>query len=123
MWRKSISNSVQTLKINERITAIKIFHDKGSLLLINVYMPFNAHTIDSLHEYRTCIGIIDGLFEETNCSDVLICGDLNADHIKNTSFWSELNTLITQRNLFHMSGLLSRSDFTYLCPASGSTSF
>ena len=123
MWSGWLSKYIETAKVNDRIISITIKHEKNSILIINSYMPYDARDIHSFRDYKTCLSIINDLIANTNCSDVIICGDLNADHIKNTRFWKEIEDFMLDNDLKHVIGALSNNDFTYVCPATGSTSY
>ena len=86
-------------------------------------MPYDARDLESLDEYRTYIAHIDSLIKETNADDIILGGDLNADHFNRSRFWLELEILMNKLNLYHCTNFFSPDHFTYLCPSSSSTSF
>ena len=86
-------------------------------------MPYDARNLESLDEYRTYIAHIDSLIKETNADDIILGGDLNADHFNRSRFWLELEILMNKLNLYHCTNVFSPDNFTYLCPSNSSTSF
>ena len=74
-------------------------------------MPYDARDIHSFDELKTCLSIINDLIANTNCSDAIICGDLNLDHIKSLRFWHEVKDFMLYNNLKHVSRALSNNDF------------
>ena len=123
-WRKDLDLNMKGIKIDDRILALKMTNNRGqSSLLINVYFPYDARNSDSLDDYRNCVGTLESALGEYDISNIIVAGDFNADHVKNTRFWRELKHFIDKYNLFHCMSLMQIDNFTYLCPASSNTSF
>ena len=123
LWRKCLNNSISPLKIDDRLIGIYMSSiNKGKILILNVYMPYDAHDSESLHEYRTYIAKLQSLIDCNDFDNIIIAGDLNADPAKGR-FWKEIKYFLTLNNIYHMSSELNNNDFTYLCPATSSTSF
>ena len=123
LWRKSLDKLIRPLKIDERLVGITLSsEDKGKILILNVYMPFDAHNIDSLHDYRTYIAKLQSLIDCNDFDNIIIAGDINADPSKGR-FWKEIELFLSLNDIYHKSSEFKKEDFTYLCPASSSTSF
>ena len=121
-WRKSIANCIDPVKFDERIIAININTlNAGRILLLNVYMPCNMQDLESLHLYRSYIGVLESILNDSDVSEVLIAGDFNADPSKG-KFWKEVSEFIDRNCLKHFINNVIVNDFSYLCPAKSTVS-
>ena len=107
LYHKKLVPFIENIKVNDRINGIILNHDNQSTLLLNVYMPYDAQTVDSLDNYRNYLAILNNIIEESNINNVIIAGDLNADS-KKGRFWSELDYFINMLNLFHVTADLPK---------------
>ena len=123
LWRKCLSFKAEVMNISDRMIGVSFSGGSIDFLILNVYMPYDARDIDSLDEYRNCLGILEGVVEEAVMDNVVIVGDFNADNVKLSRFWKELNNFTRRSHLIAATSTLPSSEFTYLCPASSSTSF
>ena len=78
---------------------VKISIDSFNYLLLNVYMPSDDRSLDSLAKYRdVCAQIQDIIENDVNSeliNNVILAGDFNADPHKGR-FWMELINLLNR---------------------------
>ena len=108
--------------INDFMIVIIMKIGDSKVLLLNVYLPCDKRTLDSLDEFRNAIAIMEAVVKEQNVNNVIIAGDFNADPNKGR-FWSELSPLLRSLSLSCKDSTLPNNCFTYLCPAKSSTSW
>ena len=108
--------------VNDFMIGIIIKTGDSNILLLNVYLPCDKQTVDSLDEFRNAIAIMETVVKEQNINNVIIAGDFNADPNKGR-FWSELSPLLRSLSLSCKDSTLPNNCFTYLCPAKSSTSW
>ena len=120
-WKSNLS-SITPIQINEWLIGVVFNSNIGKTLLLNVYLPYDNHDVDSLDNYRNALGVIEAVIDENNISNLCIIGDFNADPHKGR-FWMELSFLINNYNLKSEVSLLSSDNFTFLSPAHNSTSW
>ena len=85
IWSHELDGSIEVLPDgSDRVVALQIKHNKGSLILINSYMP-TAGT----HTNATYEGVTDEIYEILQKhypqQDVIWLGDLNADPLRASS--------------------------------------
>ena len=122
-WRKCLNDVVEAFKVDERINGIYVTEGNNKILMINVYMPYDAKDVYSLDNYLSNLSILNDLISLSEANNVILVGDFNADHLKNTRFWKELKCMADTFDLFHVTGFLENHNFTYLCPADSATNF
>ena len=121
LYKKSFLAHVEHVNLNDRINGIIIKQGENKTLILNIYMPYDAQNLDSLDDYRHCLSLLEGIIEESDISNLIIAGDMNAD-VKKGRFWKELKYFIDKLNLYHVTSELPDDSFTYLCPAKSTTS-
>ena len=101
MWHKRFYQSVSTIQTSsDRMSAIRITTDLGTILIISVYVPLDYGNEQSVEDYITEIGFLGGLLESNEYDNVMILGDLNTDLLKGTSRFSRrLATFMSEFNL------------------------
>ena len=120
-WKKCFL-SVIPLKINEWLNGIIIESNIGRILIMNVYMPYDNHDLDSLDNYRSALATIESVLDEYTVNHICILGDFNADPNKGR-FWTELRVFIDSHSLFTEECFVDHDIFTYLSPAHNTTSY
>ncbi len=86
MWRKPFDSFVTLKQYTERSIGIEV---KGStnLLLLNVYLPYDNNTYESLDNYMQILAEISAIIQNCNTHEVVVMGVLmrilNADSAKN----------------------------------------
>ena len=121
-WRRDLSLTVSPIIVDESIIGIVLKNDNVNLLFLNVYLPCDFQTMDSLDRYRNTLASLGNVIKEQNINNVIIVGDFNADPNKGR-FWRELSILSESLSLHCLDSKLPRDTFTYLCPAKSSTSW
>ena len=83
MWKKPLTESVS----NFRLQATKFTFPNSSILIINAYFPCDPK-IDDFNDsdILTALSDIQLLIRQSNCSDILIAGDLNCHFSRQTRF-------------------------------------
>ena len=90
LWHKRFYQSVSTIQTaSDRMSAIWITTDLGTILIISVYMPVDYGNEQSVEDYITEIGLLGGLLESNEYDSVTILGDLNTDLRKGTSHFQD----------------------------------
>ena len=125
-WKKGINVNVNPVFYNDNLMGLKISSSDINYLLLNVYMPSDDRTDDSLIKFKNiCAQISSNLSIDTESESihkVIIAGDFNADPSKGR-FWHELERLINSL-CFNCADLsLPNDSFTYLSPAHNTTSW
>ena len=123
MCRKKVGCDYEPLMVDDRIIGVHIIEGHLKTLLLNVYLPCDCRDSDSLDKYLSYIAILDDILQNSDANGVILTGDFNADHFKNNRFWKELSNFILKYDLYHVTSNFTQNDFTYLCPATNSTSF
>jgi hypothetical protein len=125
-WRRSLLEKVTPIKYSDNIMGLRISVGPINYLLLNIYMPCDIRTFDSLVNYRNMCAEIESILEsEPECESIhkiLIIGDFNADPIKGR-FWAEIEKIVTNKGLFVADSVLPMDSFTYLSAAHNSTSW
>ena len=120
-WRKCLDSFITPVKIDDRVIGINIDEPGKRILVLNVYMPCDKGDLDSLEEYRSYIAVLQSIIDDAVFDHFILVGDVNADP-KKGRFWNELLSFICQNNIYHKTSELKDDTFSYLCPASSSTS-
>ena len=123
MWRKPLGSFVTLKQYTKRIIGIEV---KGStnLLLLNVYLPYDNNTYESLDNYMQILAEISAIIQNCSTHEVVIMGDFNADFKRR--FGQELRTFANENELHISDGILHGfySDFySYISEAHSSVSW
>ncbi len=117
-WNKKLNNIVRPLYFSDCMIGLTISIGNVNYLLINVYMPCDDRTYDSLLKYKnSCadlLAIIETEREKVSIHKVIVVGDFNADPTKGR-FWPELESFIAESGMFVTDvDLLPFDSYTYL---------
>ena len=104
VWSKNISNSIKTRReyIHERVTVLEISTNIGSILIINLYMPYYDRTnIESQTDvFIETISFVDSVISDNSGSKVILLGDMNCNiYDRENKFSVILNDFLSSRNL------------------------
>ena len=121
-WRCDLSLTVSPVIVDDSVIGIILINDSVSLFFLNVYLPCDFQTMDSLDKYRNALALLGNVIKEQNINNVVLVGDFNADPNKGR-FWRELSVFSESLSLSCLDSKLPRDTFTYLCPAKSSTSW
>ena len=104
IWTRTLSSSIKTRceYSHDRVTVLEISSNIGSILIINVYMPFfdNSNIESKAELYSDILGFIDSVIDDNSHSSIILMGDMNCDfYICSNQFSVLLNNFIEQRNL------------------------
>ena len=133
MWKKPLTKYVSKVPCqNYRIQATKFAFPESSLLIINTYFPCDP-LVDNFNdaELVTLLADLHSLTLQTQCTDLVIAGDLNCHFMRQTRFTNLV------RNSFEDKGLLivwqhpvdepghsiASVDYTYCSTARGQASY
>ena len=123
MWRKSISVSCKTICYNDpRIMGLELITNKGKILLINVYLPYQSY--DNTEEYMYYLGKLHAVIDEADTPHIMLLGDFNADVC--TNFETELIAKCNQLNMTISDYAAFGRDsgcFTYVSHSTSTTSW
>ena len=84
--RKSFATNVSILCESENYMVAKIQIGDYFLDFLNIYMPCDCRTAESLVSYQNVLGELQALFENLT-GNIILAGDFNADRNKGR-FWS-----------------------------------
>ena len=114
---------VSPIFINERIIGLVLNINNVEYLLLNVYLPVDKNSIESYHDFKTCLGEIEALIREKGINNIIISGDFNSNPNKKT-LWNELKSFCNEFNLCITDyDRLAPDSFTYLSPSCFSESW
>lgn len=122
LWRKALSNFIDPLICDDRVIGIVLNSGDRCFLILNVYMPCNKNNVDSLVKYHNYLGILNNVIEDANTNNIILMGDFNADPNKGR-FYRELLNFCDRKKLIICDKDLDNKTFTYLCPATSTTSW
>lgn len=114
LWRSDMLTRVEPVKTNSRrICAIRMSNNLWSILLINVYMPYEEGE-GRCEDFCSQLSIIEYLISQNASSHIIIGGDFNVDFCRNwqhtellTDFCDNLNLEpVNRHNNYHI-------DYTY----------
>jgi hypothetical protein len=81
LWRKALGNTCKYVDLSdERLMAIEITSNDKSILLLNIYMPYDCD--DNVDEFLLYLSKVDSIVEDHSTPYVLCFGDFNANLIK-----------------------------------------
>jgi len=92
LWRSSLLVKVCPLAVDsKRICAVRISTDKWSLLVVNVYMPYEDDDVKT-DEFVYMLSLIESMYDSNMDSHVVIGGDFNVDFGRNWTHTALLNS-------------------------------
>ena len=121
-WRESLSSMISPVMVNDFMIGVILKFKCFNVLLLNVYLPCDLQTIESLENYRQSLAMLEVVINEQNVNQVLIMGDCNADPSKGR-FWELLNNFTRSLSLHVLNEHFPCDTFTYLCPSKNTTSW
>ena len=121
-WRTCLSPFVSPLIINDYLIGLIVETKDSKVLLLNVYLPCDLQTTDSLEEYKCSLANLEVVIRENNVNQIILAGDFNADPGKGR-FWKLLMEFVKILSLQVLTDLFPNDTFTYLCPSRNSTSW
>lgn len=122
LWKKMFSSSITPIYFDECINCIKIVGIEKSILLINIYMPFDKKDDNSLVNYVSSVSALRYLIHDSNCSDILLMGDFNTRYNVG-NYGGILNDFLSEFNLIKADLVMPSNSFTYLSHAHNTTSW
>ena len=104
VWAKSLSSAIMPRGEyrHDRVTVLEISSNRGSILIINAYLPFfDTNNIASQAQlYADTLGYIDSILDDNPNSGVILLGDMNCNYYNGANQHSVLlRNFIEQRNL------------------------
>ena len=105
VWTRSLSTSVKPKcdYRHDRVTVLELSSNIGSIILINVYMPYfdNSNVAGQADIYSDILGFIDSIVKDNPHSSIILMGDMNCNfYRKDNQFSQILNDFIEQCDLF-----------------------
>ena len=107
MSKKPLGSFVTLKQYTERIIGIEV---KWStiLLLLNVYLPYDNTTYESLDNYMEILADISAIIQNCSTHEVVIMGDFNADFKRR--FGQQLRTFANENELHISDSILHGFD-------------
>ena len=121
-WRKSLSSVIRPVLYDNNMMGVKVLQSSESLLLLNVYFPFENHSVESLNLYNDMLASVASVVLGSDSDKVIICGDFNADPYKGR-FWNLLKAFAADFSFKIADQILPIDTFTYLSPFHNTTSW
>ena len=79
LYRKYLLSNIKHVAIDDRINGILITHEDQITLVLNVYLPYDAQNSESLDEYNHYLAKLRDVIENSDITNLIIAGDMNAD--------------------------------------------
>ena len=99
LWRSDLLVQVQPLAVSSRrLCAVSFSTDHWSLILINVYMPYEGDEIKT-DEFIDLLSIIEDLVLSNSASHVIVGGDFNVEFNRNRMHTALLNSFCDNTGL------------------------
>ena len=119
LWRKSLT-AYPVSNVDKSIVGINIKCQNNSIVIINVYLPFNSPS--NVEAYLKYLGALQILCEAQQSSNLCIVGDFNANKESTcgqffNNFCKEQGYIISDRSI------LPSNTFTYLSDSHHTTSW
>ena len=121
-WRTCLSPFVSPLIINDYLIGLIVETKDSKVLLLNVYLPCDLQTTDSLEEYKCSLANLEVVIRENNVNQIILAGDFNADPGKGR-FWKLLMEFVKILSLQVLTDIFPNDTFTFICPSRNSTSW
>ena len=105
LWRRSLGKNVTELRFDaDWLIGIQIKLSEGSeLVIICIYMPYQAsHNED---EFHSKLGFLSHIVNETDCPNIVIAGDFNADTSRESLFGPHLRLFCEENDLVFSSSI------------------
>ena len=101
LWHKSLTKYVSRIKCNNyRLQATKFDLPSGALLVLNSYFPQDPRSSNfDDAEVLSLLTEIRSVIFESDCSNVLLCGDLNCHFPRQTEFTKLVNNYLDNMGL------------------------
>jgi len=113
-WRKCLSSVVEVFEYSSRIMGLYLNFASSCYLLVNVYLPCDYRTHESLISYRSCLSEIQSICFEKRFDEIIISGDMNCDPDRGR-FYDEITALADNLSLFFCDVLdLGNDSYTYI---------
>ena len=77
LWRKTLGY-IKTKKYSDRIYGIELTGSE-KLLILNVYLPCENNSFESLDNFRQVLGNISAVIQDSSTNEVIVMGDFNPD--------------------------------------------
>ena len=79
-WRSINNVTCKTLRYTDRIIGSTLETKYFKYVILNAYMNCVCGTLESLHEYQSCIICISNFISEETFDEIIIIWDMNCDH-------------------------------------------
>ena len=123
IWHSDLDSHVKRVACdNNRINGIQLVSDRENILILNIYAPFDNHTIENYNEYIVLLSQLGEIIESNSATSIVIMGDFNADP-RGGRLWDELNEFTNELQFSIADLCLSPDTFSFLSPAHNTTSW
>ena len=118
LYNKSLSESIAGIKsTNKRVCGVKITSNGNfSCLLLNVYLPCDNYSNTTVTQgFIDCVEYIENLYNLSDCSSYICCGDFNTSFERNNAQSYYLTDCIERNSLCtSWDHVLALKDYTYV---------
>ena len=114
-WRRNLGLTAVPIQISDRLLGLELRFNNICYVLINIYCCYDNGSIDSLVNYKSIMADLSNFCHSYNYDEIIICGDFNADPIKYSRFFLELNTFKQNHSLIMNDvEFLPKNSYTYI---------
>ena len=121
-WHKKLDKKIAPITYSNEIIGLKLSFNSCSYLILNIYMPCDDRSEESLFKFRRVCAKLAEIKDNENVNHLILAGDFNSDPNKGR-FWEYLMYFINNENLFIADEKMPNDSFTYFSPAHSSTSW
>ena len=98
-FRKNLNIDFVPVQITPRLLGLEIKFGNLIYFLVNTYCCYDSGNVESLLEYKSIMADLSNVCSSQKYNEIVICGDFNADPIKNTRFFKEFDTFLDTHSL------------------------
>ena len=116
IFRSNINCSTERIvNISKRLCTLKVTTDNSSMLLFNIYMPYDTRRPgEELDEYCEILAEVKDIIAKYSPTDVIIGGDFNTDLTRNNFQSRALESFVANENLhFCINDNIANVPYTY----------
>jgi hypothetical protein len=117
-----LKDNVKPIYIDDRILGLIVNIEETNYIIVNVYLPVDRGTIDSFHEFKSSLAMLEAMLIDCQINNIIIMGDFNASKLK-VNRWEEIIHLCTEFSLQGLDDLFPNDTFTYLSPSTDTVSW
>jgi hypothetical protein len=102
LWRDNLSHCIVPCNIkclSQRVCGCIMKTGSDNILLLSVYFPTDSQNGSCLADVDILLGDIDHFIDTTQCTKIILGGDINCDFARNTPLVSRVRSFIDSHNI------------------------